>query len=190
MSKSGIGVAGNVVFGVYNGSKWSAYIDGVGKLYASGANIEGTIKSSDADIEGKIVANSGTIGGCKITNNTLTIKNANIESINGVKIESGTIYGNRLVGNTVTTAYTSSGINTSLGYADFANDVFNNIEQAPYINVNHLYGTNLQATHITAHTDLSAPDKFYLHGYSISRSSARVTLADGTIKTIFYLDWN
>lgn len=86
MSKSAIGVSGNVVFGVYNGSKWSAYIDGVGKLYASGANIEGTIKSSDADITGKIVANSGTIGGCQIVNNVLQVGSANITSINAETI--------------------------------------------------------------------------------------------------------
>ena len=108
MSKAAIGTSGNVVFGVYNGSKWSAYIDGVGKLYASGADIEGTIKSSDADITGKIVANSGTIGGCTISNGTLTIKNANIESINGSKIQTGTVSGNRLANNTVTTTYTSN----------------------------------------------------------------------------------
>lgn len=98
MSKSGIGVAGNVVFGVYNGIKWSAYIDGVGKLYASGANIEGTIKSSDADIEGKIVANSGTIGGCKIINGKLTIQSANIESINADTITVGKIKADQIDG--------------------------------------------------------------------------------------------
>lgn len=91
MSKSAIGVSGNVVFGVYNGSKWSAYIDGVGKLYASGANIEGTIKSSNADIEGKIVANSGTIGGCSIVNGVLEVGSANIKSLNASVINAGTI---------------------------------------------------------------------------------------------------
>ena len=90
MSKAGIGVAGNVVFGVYNGSKWSAYIDGVGKLYASGANIEGTITSSDADITGKIVANSGTIGGCKITGGVLYVNDVNINGVNVSKLLSGT----------------------------------------------------------------------------------------------------
>ena len=90
MSKANIGVAGNVVFGVYNGSKWSAYIDGVGKLYASGASIEGTIKSSDADITGKIVANSGTIGGCRIANGVLYVKDVNIEGVNVSKLLSGT----------------------------------------------------------------------------------------------------
>ena len=98
MSKSGIGVAGNVVFGVYNGSKWSAYIDGVGKLYASGANIEGTIKSSDADITGKIVANSGTIGGCSIVNGVLKVGSANITSINADTITVGTIKANQIDG--------------------------------------------------------------------------------------------
>lgn len=45
--------------------------------------------------------------------------------MSGGGISSGSISGNRLVANTVSTAYTSSGINKSLGYADFANGVFN-----------------------------------------------------------------
>lgn len=38
----------------------------------------------------------------------------------GKGISSGSISGSRLVGNTITTAYTSEGINASLGYADYA----------------------------------------------------------------------
>lgn len=45
--------------------------------------------------------------------------------MSGGGISSGSISGNRLASHTVGTAYTSSGINTSLGYADFANGVFN-----------------------------------------------------------------
>ena len=86
MSKAGIGVSGNVVFGVAIGDDYQAYIDGVGKLYAKGANIEGTIKSSDADITGKVVANSGTIGGCQIIGGLLKINSANIDSINAETI--------------------------------------------------------------------------------------------------------
>ena len=93
--KSSIGRANAVVFGVgqkVNGEwTWPFYVDGVGKLRASGAVIEGTIKSSDADITGKIVANSGTIGGCQIINGKLTIKSANIESISADKIKTGTL---------------------------------------------------------------------------------------------------
>lgn len=55
ISKSAIGQSDNVVFGVYDGSKWSCYMDGVGKLYAS-----------NADIQGKITATSGSIAGYNI----------------------------------------------------------------------------------------------------------------------------
>jgi hypothetical protein len=55
ISKSAIGASGNVVFGVYDGSSWSCYMDGVGKLYAS-----------NADIKGKITASSGSIAGYNI----------------------------------------------------------------------------------------------------------------------------
>ena len=191
MSKAAIGNSGSVVFGVYDGSKWVSYIDGVGNLYTNNATVTGTLQTGvgDAVIKGKIVATSGEIGGCKITNNTLTVKNANIESINGKKIETGTVSGNRLENNTVTTAYTSGGINTSLGYADFANDVFNNIEEAPYIKVNYVFGKNIQANSLTAHNDLSATRNFYFNGYTISRDKANVRLADGSTTTIYYLSW-
>ena len=93
--KSSIGRADAVVFGVgqkLNGSwTWPFYVDGVGKLRASGAVIEGTIKSSDADITGKIVANSGTIGGCQIINGVLKVGSANITSINADTINAGSI---------------------------------------------------------------------------------------------------
>lgn len=59
IAKSAIGASGNVVFGVYNGSEWSCYMDGVGKLYARGA-----------DIGGKITAISGKIGGWNLEPNT------------------------------------------------------------------------------------------------------------------------
>jgi hypothetical protein len=59
-------------------------------LYASGANIEGTIKSSDADITGKIVANSGTIGGCTINNGVLYVNDVNINGMSVSKLAGGT----------------------------------------------------------------------------------------------------
>lgn len=135
ISKAAIGGSGsnNVVFGVKDVNGWSAYIDGIGVLHAKKAVLDGGFESEDIVIRGKIVATSGEIGGCKITNNTLTVKNANIESINGKKIEEGSVNGNRLEGNTVTTAYTSSGINTSLGYANYSHDVFRGTEQAEAI---------------------------------------------------------
>ena len=187
ISKSAIGGKDLVVFGVKDTNGWSAYIDGVGILHAKKAVLDGGFESEDIVIRGKIVATSGSIGGCDITNNTLTVKNVNIESINGKKIEEGSVNGDRLEGNTVTTAYTSNGINTSLGYADFAHDVFNRIETAPYITVNYLFGYDLQADRITGNTIVSAPDTFVFQGNNITRNSIDVMLADGTSKTIYYL---
>lgn len=45
--------------------------------------------------------------------------------LSGSGLESHTVSGNRLQYNTVSTSYTSGGINTSLGYADYANGFFN-----------------------------------------------------------------
>lgn len=123
MSKANIGVSGNVVFGVYNGSKWSAYIDGVGKLYASGANIEGTIKSSDADISGKIVANSGTIGGCQITDGVLYVNNININGVSADKFVDGICKAN--ISYSGSSTYTGA---FSAGYGTGAAQVCGHIE--------------------------------------------------------------
>lgn len=53
--------------------------------------------------------------------------------LSGSGLESHTVSGNRLQYNTVSTSYTSGGINTSLGYADYANGVFNGWNTAPSI---------------------------------------------------------
>ena len=58
--------------------------------------------------------------------------------LSGSGIGSHTISGNRLAYNTVSTSYTSGGINTSLGYADFANGVFNDYNTASSIRCNGL----------------------------------------------------
>jgi hypothetical protein len=77
MDKSAIGVSGSVVFGVYNGSKWPFYVDGVGALHATEATIEGTITSSTitggtinigngtfkVDDKGNVVMKAATIDG-------------------------------------------------------------------------------------------------------------------------------
>lgn len=211
MSKAAIGTSGQVVFGVHNGSKWSAYIDGVGKLVASGATIEGSI-----------TATSGVIGGCAIADGKLTIKDANITgtlsaskisggtlncksitvsnlsassintgTLNGSYITQGTVSGNRLVGNTVTTAYTSSGINTSLGFANFSNDVFNNRDQAYWIDTQYLTAdTQVSSPSIAATSKLTAPNGgFHLGGQAMSTKSLSFTDGNGNTITIRYVGY-
>lgn len=56
----------------------------------------------------------------------------------GSGIGSHTVAGNRLQYGTVSTSYTSGGINTSLGYANFADDVFNGNDIAGYMGTYNL----------------------------------------------------
>lgn len=81
IAKSAIGVSGNVVFGVYNGTKWSAYIDGVGKLYARGA-----------DIGGDIYATGGTFDNCTINSNCTIKGTLSASNISGGTLDFGNIY--------------------------------------------------------------------------------------------------
>lgn len=60
ISKSAIGVSDNVVFGVYDGTKWSCYMDGVGKLYANKAVIEGSITATGGSIAGYNIGSGGS----------------------------------------------------------------------------------------------------------------------------------
>ena len=59
----------------------------------------------------------------------------------GGGISTSSIYGSRLVDNTVSTTYTSAGINESLGFADFANGVFNGWNTATYVDATILYAS-------------------------------------------------
>lgn len=75
-----------------NSTTYPFYVRYDGYLYASSANISGTI-----------TATSGNIGGCSISDGVLTVKNANIESINGSKVGSG------ISGSNVTTGTVAEG---------------------------------------------------------------------------------
>lgn len=85
---------------------WAIYSKGnfgvttAGKLYANGAKIKGhieadsgtfngTVYASDGSFTGTVYANAGEIGGCSITNGTLQIKNANIDTLSVSKITGG-----------------------------------------------------------------------------------------------------
>lgn len=86
------------------------------------------------DSAGNLTAASGTFTGSVNAGNIRY--GGSYGTFSGGGITGGSIYGNRLVGNTITTAYTSSGINTTLGYADFANGVFNDWNTAKTIRCN------------------------------------------------------
>ena len=99
------------------------------------------------DASGNLTARSGTFTGTVYAGNIDYGGDAGY--LSGSGISSGSIYGNRLVGNTITTSYTSSGINTSLGYADFANGVFGGWNRASYVKASVIVATGLTASDFT-----------------------------------------
>lgn len=109
----------------YNNQAWGG-TNSVG-IYIGASGIQ-LGKDFKVDSSGNLTARSGTFTGAV---NAGSIRYGDdYGTLSGSGITSGSIYGNRLVKNTVSTAYTSGGINTSLGYADFSHDVFNGYDRA------------------------------------------------------------
>lgn len=94
-------------------------------------------KNFKVDNAGNLTAASGTFTGSVNAGNIRY--GGSYGTFSGGGITGGSISGNRLVGGTITTAYTSGGINTSLGRADFANGVFNGWNTAGYVKATYGY---------------------------------------------------
>ena len=114
----------------YNGQTWGGTNTTGAYIGISGIQLG---KNFKVDMQGNLTASSGTFTGNVYAGNIQYGNSAGY--LSGSGISSGSISGNRLVANTVTTAYTSGGINTSLGYADFANGVFGGWNTANYMKV-------------------------------------------------------
>ena len=183
-----------------------------GSLTATNATIEGKIIATEGKIGGCDISNgqliikdaniTGTLSASKISGGTLncnsiTVSNLSASSINtgslsGTYITQGTIYGSKLVGKTVTTAYTSDGINTSLGYANFSNDVFNDRDSAYWIKTEYLTAdTQISSPSIAATGILAVRDGGYFRmgGHEVSRKSLSFIDGNGNTVTIKYLGY-
>lgn len=66
--------------------------------------------------------------------------------LNGEAVADLSLYGYKVAASTLSTAKLTSGVNTSLGYADYANGVFNGYNTAPYVYASDVYATNVTAT--------------------------------------------
>lgn len=129
-------------------------VDNAGNLYANSGTFEGTVNAGNI----RFGEDYGTLDGSGLTANTVS--------------------GNRLKYNTISTAYTSSGINTSLGWADFANGVFNGYSEAQFIKCLRMDCSGA-----------ASAARLTLGGRSVSLSEIKVMTEDGTSKTIRYLGW-
>lgn len=89
--------------------------------------------------------------------------------LDGSGLASHSVYGSEIGYNTISTAYTSGGINTSLGYADFANGVFNGWNTA---------------------SNLSTEDKgLVIGGHTIAIASTSFRDGNGSTISLQYLTW-
>lgn len=89
------------------------------------------------DSAGNLSAASGTFSGNVYAGNIQYGGSAGY--LSGSGLASHSVYGSQIGYNTISTAYTSGGINTSLGYADYANGVFNGWNTASTIGANRIY---------------------------------------------------
>lgn len=152
----------------YNGQTWGGTNTTGAYIGISGIQLG---KNFKVDMQGNLTASSGTFTGNVYAGNIQYGNSAGY--LSGSGISSGSISGNRLVANTVTTAYTSGGINTSLGYADFANGVFGGWNTASYTQCNNLF-VNKEMT---------------LRDSVIGKTTLIVATPNGGTATIRYLSW-
>ena len=123
----------------YNNQTWGGTNSTGIYIGPSGIQLGNNFK---VDSAGNLSAASGTFSGNVYAGNIQYGGNAGYMSGGG--ISSGSISGNRLVANTVSTAYTSSGINSSLGRADSAYNVV-----MGYSNFDSMVGSYLGAKNIS-----------------------------------------
>lgn len=98
-------------------------------------------KNFRVDSSGNLTAASGTFTGA--VNASSIQYGGSHGTLHAGALTNGTLQGYKLAANTVSTSYTSLGINTSLGYADYANGVFGGWEKPTQIYASNLFADNL-----------------------------------------------
>jgi hypothetical protein len=115
------------------------------------------------DSSGNLTANSGTFTGSVYANKVQAGGNA------------GYITGGQIGSRAISVGKCSSGINVSLGNADYSADIFSGAATA-----NYLRGKNVI---------VPPGNKLEIYGAKISLSTMNVMLANGTSKFVYYCNW-
>ena len=128
-------------------------------------------KNFRVDSAGNLTASSGTFTGAV---NAGSIKyGGSAGNVNGNAIKSGTVQGNRMVGGTITTAYTSSGINSALNDGTWAANILNGVRD---------YKASIRIGTVSCL-------ELYQNGYGFSTNNVTFKDADGNNVTIRYWGW-
>lgn len=150
---------GNVPNGLYAGDQGLQVgtdfrVDAYGHLYAASGHFSGTVQAGNINYGG----DAGYFSGGGLSD----------RSVGGVKVGQSTL----------TTYNTSGGINTSLGYADFAYGVLNGWTQIERITSRWVYAND--GCHVGS---------LSIGGTQVSKQSATVTNSAGKTITIYYWGW-
>ena len=152
----------------YNGQTWGgtnttgAYIGQLGIQLG---------KNFKVDMQGNLTAASGTFTGNVYAGNIQY--GGNYGTLPGSALTSHSVYGNQIGYSTISTAYTNGGINTSLGYADYANGVFGGWNTANYTKAHNLF----------------VDKEMTLRDSIIGKKTLMVATPNGGTETIRYLSW-
>jgi len=112
------------------------------------------LNASNANVSGTINATAGTIGGCQISNNQLVIKDANIDSING--ISASKIIGGILNNGNNITIKNVSGNNVNSGTLN------GNVVNITNLSASNITGGSLSAGQINYHYDTADRGQAFL----------------------------
>ena len=157
----------------YNGQTWGGTNTVGGYFGTSGLQLG---KNFKVDMSGNLEAASGRFTGTVYAGNIDYGGSAGYFSGSG--ISSGSIYGNRMVANTISTAYTSTGINNSLGRADTV--------------YNYCLGIGSAQKFISKElsvTGKAGVESLFVGGRSVTTKSASFKDADGNTVNINYWGW-
>lgn len=154
----------------YNNQKWNGTSSTGIYLGPSGFQLGRNFK---VDASGNLTASSGTFTGS--VNAGSINYGGSAGYLSGSGISSGSISGNRMVANTISTAYTSSGINSSLGRADAAYNICTGITTAK----------KFISQELTA-TGKASVGTLYIGGVSVTKKSVTFTDGSGSNVTISY----
>ena len=155
----------------YNGQTWGG--TNTTGIYAGPSGIQCGSASNGVQItpNGKLYAEDGYFRGSVNAGNIQYGGNAGY--LSGSGLASHSVYGSQIGYNTISTAYTSGGINTSLGYADYANGVFGGWNTANYTKAHNLF----------------VDKEMTLRDSIIGKKTLMVATPNGGTETIRYLSW-
>lgn len=159
-TKNGLAVQGEIrATSGYTGGNSNGFTIGSKSIY------NGVLSMSDTEHRGIYLGTDGIVlgkGAFKVdSNGNLTAKSGTFTGtvqagkidyggdagyFSGQGLSSGSVsggYGGQIGSSTITTANTNGGINTSLGYADFANSAFNHWVTVPSLEVGNMYLNNV-----------------------------------------------